>query len=171
MGFGALRKIVGAVVNRIKYGKQIGKVSQAGYKCYGKTGKAGSQVYTLFDKNGKLVSKKKVFNDAEQSFVNGYSFKNVHTYDAQGNQIAYSSQSKEKVGFGLSSKNKFSNKIINHREKYNKMGQTIDSRTIEFEPSTTKQKATVFSTINGVQSKTYINTKTGQKHTITCLEK
>lgn len=163
MGFGALRKIVGAVVNRVKYGKQIGKVSQAGYKCYGKTGKAGSQVYTLFDKNGKLVSKKKVFD--------GSSYKNVHTYDAQGNQIAYSSQLKEKVGFGFASDNKFSYKILNHREKYNKMGQTIDRRTIEFEPSTTKQKATVFSTINGEQSKTYINTKTGQKHTITCLEK
>lgn len=163
MGFGALRKIVGAVVTRVKYGKQIGKVSQAGYKCYGKTGKAGSQVYTLFDKNGKLVSKKKVFD--------GSSYKDVHTYDAQGNQIAYSSQSKEKVGFGLSSKNKFSYKILNHREKYNKMGQTIDRRTIEFKPSTPEPKATVFSNINGVQSKTYLNTKTGQRHTITCLEK
>lgn len=171
MGFGALRKIVGAVVNRVKYGKQIGKVSQAGYKCYGKTSRKGDQIYTLFDKNGKLVSKKKVFNHANQSFKAGFSLKDVHTYDAKGNLIVASQTSKEKVGFGLASDNKFSYKICNHREKYNKMGQTIDSRTIEFEPSTTKQKATVFSNINGVQSKTYLNTQTGQKHTITCLEK
>lgn len=163
MGFGVLRKVVSAVVNRVKYGKQIGKVSQAGYKCYGKTNKAGQQVYTLFDKNGKLVSTKKMVNNGGR--------KDFYTCDAKGNMLVHSSTYTEKLSFGFASDNQFAKKIINDRERYNKMGQTIDKRRMMFAPSTTKQQATVFSNINGVQSKTYLNTKTGQKHTITCVEK
>lgn len=165
MRLGALKKFVGAVVNRVKYGKQIGKVSQAGYTCraYGSHAKDGSKFYTVFDKNGKIVSRKHTITTGQH--------KAFHTFDAQGNQTVYSSSSKERVGSGLASDNQFSKRIVNHRETYNKMGQTIDRRTITFEPSLTETKATVFSNINGVQSKTYLNTKTGQKHTITCLEK
>ncbi len=165
MGLGALKKFVGAVVNRVKYGKQIGKVSQAGYTCraYGSHAKDGSKFYTVFDKNGKIVSRKHTITTGQH--------KAFHTFDAQGNQTVYSSSYKERVGSGLASHNQFANKIHNYREKYNKLGQVIDSKSITFEPSLTGTKATVFSNINGVQSKTYLNTKTGQKHTITCLEK
>ena len=97
-------------------------------------------------------------------------FKYSITKDSKGNVIRDSKKMSSNANYGFAGNNQFANdqRIIN--TQYNKFGQVTSKRDITIKVFPEKQKVTIFRDENGTLSKTFWNTQTGAKHTITCSE-
>lgn len=144
--------VVSKVVQSLKYGKQIGKISKSGMACYAKKGGNGCTTYTTVNTlTGEKVLTK---NITKQS--NGYSYSNV--WNAKGDLIAHYEQVKTPVGYGLGSYNSHACKVRNISERYNKFGQVTDKRDITFTPASNATEANITYSINGKNTTKFLDT-------------
>ncbi len=158
-----LLKIGTKIATRIKYGKQVGKLSISNYGLYAKKSK-GKSIYTVFNHNiNRVEQQKTVFNPSKD-------YRYSVLKDHKGNVIQTTEKTTLQNGFGFSSNNKFTPKQRVINTKYNKFGQAIDRRDITMTPAIDKPKVTILRNENGKMSETFWNTQTGAKHTITCSE-
>lgn len=163
MGIGnVLSKTVSTIATRARYGKQIGKASKSGLVCYEKTNKTGRLYTTVNSKTGEVVRTKQFANEQDNYF-------NAFIYDAKGDLIRSTTYLQSPNGFGLASRNSqaFNTRVVSKR--YNALGQTIDSRDINFKINSERPRAFVHSYINNSEYGTYVNTLTGEKRTFQCI--
>ena len=150
----------------MKYGKQLGRVSNNGLACYAKN-KGETTKYTIFDTvTGEIL---KTMNRIQQDFSDVSLIKS-YRYDSQGKLISDCTRGVERVRTGSDKDNKFTCNIRNIRGEYDINGKMVHSADIKLEPSISDSKVTVLRNIDGHVSKTYINTKNGKTLTIDCVD-
>lgn len=162
-------KILGMTIGN-NLGKQIGKTSKSGLQTFVKTNKNGQKFFTTVDAKTKDVVRTKRFtsNQGARSTET-----RIDTFDKSGDLVSSSVKFERGIGFGPSSRNKFSKIISRYFEKFNRFGQTIGYSRTTVTPEFNIPRLLVDKNVNGHISRTYVNTisfPTKTIRTIDCAE-
>ena len=113
----AILKLGTALVQRLKYGKQIGKMSKSGLLCFQKGNIKKTVQYTTIDPSSGKILTKKIINHHGNNCTNGTVF------DANNNITSVFEHYSDPMMSGHASNNKFAKKLRTIRDEYNKYGQ------------------------------------------------
>lgn len=139
-------KLGTALAQRLKYGKQIGKMSKSGLLCFQKGNLKKSVQYTTVDtKSGKIVGIKVIIHPSKNC-TNGTVF------DARNNITSTFEQYSEPIMSGTASNNQFAKKTRTIRDEYNKYGQNTSHSDVTLFPTQKAGWLEISSFINGKTS-------------------